>query len=668
MPPYIKYIFKNIFYLFFFFILLRILFFTLAFKGMDQLGNREVFRALKYGLRFDIRTTFILLTPLNLWVVLANNRFFRSKVHRLFSNIYLTIVYLAATLFALTDIGFYDYLGERLDATALRFLDNWQISAKMVSETYPVFWAGFGLLIFIVILYKFFDGKFSKFIKSDKIIKGKKKFAYFFLVLFVTAFGIYNSFSFYPLRWSQAFFSKNKTINQLSLNPVLFFYDSYKFRNEGFEIQPAEDYFPAMANYLNIKNNPELDFKRTIPQNDTIQAKKPNVVVVMLESLGAVPMSHFGNPMKGTPNLDSLYQNSISFNNFFVHRIGTARSVFASITGLPDVVNAKTASRNPNIINQRIIYDQFDGYEKLYFLGGSANWANIRAVFQSNIRDLKIFEEGSYETEKRSDVWGIDDYELFKESDKELKKLHDSNKPFIAYIQTSSNHRPFTVPDERESYKPLTESEVDMVLLDKAGFKNIKQYNALRYLDYNVKRYIDRAKEAGYFDNTIFLFYGDHNTSINPYTHMERKEYELEIGQYHVPCFILAPDYMNIENKEYDFPSNLIDIMPTLASTAGIKYTNYTLGINLLDTTRTKHNAFIYDQIQGEPALGVIGKDYFYKTNISGSKSILQNLNNGSLDDVKTENPFVTEHLDSLAKGFYYETKYLYYNNKKDEK
>ena len=185
----------------------------------------------------------------------------------------------------------------------------------------------------------------------------------------------------------------------------------------------------------------------------------------MLESVGVAPMSYYGNPINTTPKMDSLLKQSANFTNFYIHKTGTAASVFASITGLPDVDNVRTASRNPMIIDQRIVFDQFDGYEKLYFLGGSANWANIRGVFQSNINNLKIFEEGSYETENRADVWGIDDYELFKESDKELMKLHQQNKPFIAYIQTATNHMPFTVPDQMESFKPLEEDAISKELL-----------------------------------------------------------------------------------------------------------------------------------------------------------------------------------------------------------
>ena len=172
----------------------------------------------------------------------------------------------------------------------------------------------------------------------------------------------------------------------------------------------------------------------------------------MLESLGSVALGYEGNVANATKNIDQIISESTYFENFYVHKPGTAATVFSSITGLPDIDTKETASRNLRVIDQKIIFDQFDGYEKLYLLGGSANWANIRGVFKSNIKNLKIYEEGSYEVENRADVWGIDDYDLFNESDKIFKNLHSSKKPFVAYVQTATNHRPFSVPQSKDSF------------------------------------------------------------------------------------------------------------------------------------------------------------------------------------------------------------------------
>ncbi len=133
-----------------------------------------------------------------------------------------------------------------------------------------------------------------------------------------------------------------------------------------------------------------INFEKKITFENPYKVK-PNVVFVMLESVGTATMSFYGNPLNSTPKMDSIIKESLSFSKFYVHKPGTAASVFASITGLPDIEDVKTASRNPMIIDQRIIFDQFKGYEKSYFLGCSANWANIRGVFQANIKELKIY-------------------------------------------------------------------------------------------------------------------------------------------------------------------------------------------------------------------------------------------------------------------------------------
>ena len=314
---------------------------------------------------------------------------------------------------------------------------------------------------------------------------------FFIFTVLMLSFGVYNSITHYPLRWSEAFFSKNIAINQFTLNPVLYFFDSFAFRSEGVDLEKFKTYYPVIAKHLNLPQD-SINFKKKVTFKNSY-TETPNIIYVMLESVGTATMSFYGNPLDSSPKMDSIITESLSFSKFYVHKPGTAASVFSSITGLPDIEDVKTASRNPLIIDQRIIFDQLNGYEKRYFIGGSANSANIRGVFQSNIKDLKIFEEGSYEGENRADVWGIDDYDLFKESDKELKKLYKKGKPFVAYIQTATNHMPFTVPDKKESFSPTLENEIDEKTLLKGGFRSLGQLNGIRYLDFNVARFLKRA-------------------------------------------------------------------------------------------------------------------------------------------------------------------------------
>lgn len=660
LPNYIKYIFINVGLLFIYLFIFRLIFFFYV-ANFDSASQKDIITAFSYGIRFDLKLAILSYFPLSILILSANYFFFKKRIFRKISIIYHSIIYVTLTLFYLTDIGYYSYLFTRLDATSLRFLSNFKISAQLLIETYPIFKGSVGLII-LFLLVRFTGLKlFDKMVyTSVPYISKKVKAIYFLCTFLLLSFGVYGSITHYPLRWSEAFFSKNNTINQFSLNPVLNFFDSFAFRNDGADIETTKAYFPVIASYLNIPKD-SLSFERKITF-DSIHEKKPNLVIVMLESVGVVGLGSQGNLAKATPYMDSIINKSTYFENFYVHKPGTAASVFSSITGLADVDNQKTASRNLRAIDQKIIFDQFEGYKKLYFLGGSANWANIRGVFQSNINGLKIYEEGSYEIEDRADVWGIDDYDLFKESDKVFRELHTSNEPFVAYVQTATNHRPFSVPENKETFRPFTEEDIDEDTIKESGFISLAQLNALRYLDFNVHVFLRRAKASGYYENTIFAFFGDHNTSMNK-TEAFKKEFDLGIQVHHVPLFIHAPKFL--EPQKINNTAKLADLFPTLATIAKSDYTNFTLGSNALDTLKTDSFGFLYLKINGEPGLGLIQNDfYFTKTNYNNSTSLYK-LSDEEQIDVTDTYPNIASKMDSLITSYYHSTKYLYYNNKK---
>ena len=656
-PNYVKYIFVNFILLIVFNTIFRMLFYSF-YAELDTATSSEVQNAFWLGFRFDIKLAAITIFPLSLLVLIVNKRFFTNSFYRKFANIYLVLTYIILTVFYAIDFGYYDYLSIRLDAASLRFLEDLKISSQVLLESYPVFKGLIGFLILGFLIYKLSRFIYSKFKNNQKHISRKIKAIYFVATFLLLAFSIYNSFNHYPLRWSEAFFSKNNKVNQFALNPVLYFFDSFAFRSEAVNMDEFKKYYPVIAKKLQLPKD-SISFERKVVFTDSLSSK-PNVIFVMLESVGVKPLSYYGNAINSSPNIDSLIKESLSFSNFYVHKSGTAASVFSSVTGLPDIDDVNTASRNPMIIDQRILFDQFDGYEKLYFLGGSANWANIRGIFQSNIKGLRIFEEGSYSTENRADVWGIDDYELFSESDKELKKLHAQNQPFVAYIQTASNHMPFTVPDKKESFTPFSEDSISDILLEKSGFKSVAQLNALRYLDFNIGKFLERAKESGYYDNTVFVFFGDHNTAMNR-TDQYTNEYDLNIQLQHVPFIIHAPQF--VKPREITKNGKLIDMFPTVFSLLKMNHTNYTLGNNLLNSMKT--SSFIYLKINGEPAVGLLQDSMYYsRTNITKTKN-LYNLNSKVLIDLKDKYPKKTEEMDSLLSAYYNATKYLYFNNKK---
>ena len=636
------------------------LYFSDVFAPAD---GAELRHALWISMRFDFRLSLILILLPCLLAMAVPGRFFSRTGCKRFSRSYFSAVGVLLTLLLLADTGNFSYTGERLNASLAEFAKNPLISLGMLWQSYPVVWGALGVAAVGFAFYFFASWAYRI---SARLPEGEKKLPKVFwraAWVLLAAWGLYGSTTHYPLRWSEAYFSKDKNVNSLALNPVLYLFSTISSADTTVDTEAFEKYLPAMVRYLGT--SPQQPFERTAPaRGDSLS---PNLVFVMLESFGAAPMSAFGNPLPSTPHTDSLLRECLFFKNAYVPRWGTAFTVYGSLTGIPDVTLGTTASRVQKAVDQRVLMDQAKGYRRYYLLGGSANWANIRAVFQSNVEGVRIFEEGSYPVEDRVDVWGIDDYDLFKYAATLFDSLDRAGQPFIAYLQTSSNHRPYTVPHERDGYRPLRESEVDMQALRRAGFLELGQYNALRYLDFNIARFVRRAREQGWARNTVIVFFGDHNMGLNPYTHTPRPEYPAGLSHFHVPIFVYAPSL--IEPRTVEAPATLMDVMPTAFSIAGLPYTNYTLGRDMSDTLAQRDSyGFACGPYRGTDGLFLIGDSLVYARSIDGSvpPALYRYRDGMPLDSLSADSP-AAARMDSLAQAFYHSARYLYFNNRKPQ-
>ncbi|MEC8984566.1 MAG: LTA synthase family protein, partial [Candidatus Neomarinimicrobiota bacterium] len=558
------------------------------------------------------------------------------------------------------DMGHYSYLGRRIDISVLRFLENPQISAQMVWESYPVIIILI-ILSFIFIGFKLIYDFVPAILYTTPILKtAKRKFFGFTISSLIILFSAWGTLKQYPLRWSDAFFSNNSFISALGLNPILYYNDTRRFARDDFNINKAKEYHRDIVEFLGIKDQDPgiLNYGRYATKLDH-PTQSPNIVIIFLESVGANRLSKLGNSLNATPNLDQIIEDGIFFKRFYVPMVGTARSVFTMVTGIPDVARIKTSSRNPRINKQYSIINDFTGYEKHYIMGGSAGWANIRGFLQLNIPDLLITELDDLKS-PRLDVWGVSDYDLFKETHQIFENI-DPGKPFFAIIQTATNHRPYSIPDNVTSFK------VDHLSKEKvnhAGFKSVDQYNAMRLLDHTIGEYFSYAKKSKYFSNTVFFLFGDHGTSDPWAKHMPQSDYELLLRSYHVPLIIYGPGIIKGGIMRNDI-AMLPDLIPTAAGFAGISYHNQTLGRDLMSIADNQEGlALTVGKKHARPTIGVFGSHYYLTMYHDGKDIRLYDLNiTGSPEDIHREQPEIASKYSRLVQGLYETSKYMLYHN-----
>ena len=648
------------------FLVLRIAFYFYFLHGSVGEPLSVLAQAFSIGLRLDLRMALLVALPVVVVTLLPgflNPR--RSRVMAALVVAWLTLAAVGCTLFYIVDFGHYSYLGDRVNASVLRFLENSDISGEMVWQSYPVI----PLVLLVVavggVCAWFANRAVVRYAERNPLQRGWFKGTVVVVVwVLIYAHGIMGTVgTTYPLRWSDAYFANNKKVAALGLNPFVYFQASMKNQMRTWDEEVLREHYERVANWLGVDNpDPErFDFARRVEGED--KAQRPNVVFIHLESLGANRMGLFGNPVSATPNLDRMGRNGLFFPNFLVPSSGTARSIFGLITGVPDVSwGGRTASRNPRVVDQYTLVNEFKDYEKLFFIGGSAGWANIRGVLQNNIKGLELWEEGDYDAPE-VDVWGISDRSLFEAAHERLSKL-PQDKRFVAFITTAANHRPFTIPDDDSGFEVRDVAEDE---LRKHGFLGVDQFNGARLLDYNVDYYINELVDGSWYeDNTIYVMYADHNNRTSDTTHMGYSE-ELEITDFRVPFIIYGPGVLD-ESRTIEKPASLVDLLPTALGLAGLPYENRTLGRDLLEWDKPGYAMTFGGARHSNPTLGLLGSDYYLSMLHDGSNTRLYPLANASKDnEVSADKTGIAKDRKAMLRGLYQTARYMMHNNRKNK-
>jgi phosphoglycerol transferase MdoB-like AlkP superfamily enzyme len=603
----------------------------------------------------------ILFALILVWVIFAKNcNPFENNVSRRIFKIYFLLISLALSFLYVVDFEYFDYLHQRLNASILNFSSDAGTSASMVWQTYPVFWLTLLVVVVSLLVFGIINYFFNKIKKSPYRGKGFSGFATGFVFALILGLGIFGKFNQYPLRWSDAFAFNDDFKANLSLNPVQSFLSTLEFRNSTYNLAKVKAYYPLMAQYLGVDHpdSTTLNYDRSYTFHPS--SNPPNVVIVICESFSAYKSSMWGNPLNTTPYFDQMCQHGIFFDRCFTPAWGTARGVWAVVTGIPDVEFPNTSSRNPGYVDQHTIINDYTGYDRYYFIGGSSSWANIRGLLTNNISGLHIYEQGSYKAHS-IDVWGISDKRLFLAANRVFK---NEKKPFIAVIQTADNHRPYTIPDEDKAAFKLEKYPQDTLL--KYGFQSNEELNAFRYTDFSFKTFIEAAQKEPYFKNTIFVFVGDHGIRGQAGS-MFPKAWEIDgLTTQHVPLLFYAPDLLT--PQRIDRTCSQLDLVPSVTALAHIPFTNTTIGQNLFDTTRVrnvrfKDAAFLFDPNLKQ--IGIVTDEYCYVHNLlSGTQDFRSSVNNDSLS--KTPAMEVDFNaIKTLAQAYYETARYMLAHNKK---
>ncbi|AYC33252.1 LTA synthase family protein [Pseudomonas cavernae] len=537
------------------------------------------------GLRFDLRVVVYACIPL-LLSLLSVRAMAARGLHRLWLTGFASI-----TLFlGLTELDFYREFHQRLNSLVFQyFQEDTKTVLSMLWNGFPV---GRYLLAWAVatwLLYQLFKG--LDLLSQPKLQSGMQSaasratapwhwritaFVVCLLVAVIAARGHLRQGP--PLRWGDAYTTDSMFANQLGLNGTLTLISAAQASlsphrdNTWKSTMPDQQALETVRKLLLTPHDQLVDadtaaIRRdfTPPADGTLPIR--NVVVILMESFAGHFVGALGSPLNITPNFDKLAKEGLLFDRFFSNGTHTHQGMFATMACFPNLPSFEYLMRTPEGAHKFSGLPQLlgpRGYDNLYVYNGNFQWDNQSGFFSNQGMTNFVGREDFVNPVFMDPTWGVSDQDMFDRGAAELAKL-PSDKPFYALLQTLSNHTPYALP------KNLPVEPVQGV-----GTED-EHLTAMRYSDWALGQFFEKAKKEPYYKDTLFVIVGDHGFGAS------EQLTEMDLFRFNVPLLLIAPGIQDKFGAVSHTLGTQIDIVPTVMGRLGGEVRHQCWGRDLLN-------------------------------------------------------------------------------------
>jgi phosphoglycerol transferase MdoB-like AlkP superfamily enzyme len=308
-----------------------------------------------------------------------------------------------------------------------------------------------------------------------------------FLLLALSGVAIRGGFGPMPINESVVYYSKHTVLNHAATNPVWHFVHTLVERrtDRNAFLKMDANAAQSLVNQLYTQTDTAKSRLSTLP--------KPNVVVVMMESMTAQVLASFGGEAGVATFLDSLAPEALLFEEVYSTGYRTDQGLAALLSGYPaqpDQSVILLEEKMRGLPSLPAVFAQ-NGYETRFFYGGALNFANMGAFLQHLSFDV-IVSENDFSSAVPRQNWGVPDHVLLQRAATDFEQ---AKQPFFGFVQTLSLHLPYDVPGKA---MPGDASMAD------------KFRNAARYADASIQQFLATAQAQPWYENTLFVFVADH--------------------------------------------------------------------------------------------------------------------------------------------------------------
>ena len=386
-----------------------------------------------------------------------------------------------------------------------------------------------------------------------------------------------------------------------------------------------------------------------------------NIVFVHMESMQSFLMNLSFNGKDVTPNLKRLAKEGMHFTNFYP-QVSTGTSSDTEFTLLTGLMPASSGTVFVSYYDRNYFtipkYLASRGYETFSMHGNLSSMWNRNKAHPSLGYNSMYFGDVFDYTDKDVINLGINDSLFFKEAIPMLENIEKNNTNYMGTVITLSNHSPFKFAsthsnlDLTSHYEVTNDSEITQTLeKDYLSSTSVGEYiKSANYADNALGDFISYIKNSNYFNNTVFVFYGDHDAklsrneinylyNLNPETGGVYKKgdknyvlydyYEHELNK-KTPLIIWSKnkELQSIFKGEVTYTMGMYNVAATILNMYGI-YNKYNVGEDIF--TVKDNNLVTY------PNCNILTNKVYYNNSTNEYKELTdEKIDKGYLDNIKS--------------------------------
>jgi len=535
-----------------------------------------VWQSFLHGMRFDVAMAVWLTLPFALWRIVRASPGRRER--RLAFGIY-ALLALAGLFTLIAEVEFYKEFQMRLGPLAY---DYFSTEAEHNAIVLGMIWHGYPVVRWTLVclaLWAVFAWAVRRLFHHATCQPGLPTRLLVTAVLAAGAvIGIRSGFQHSPLRWGDAYFSPNTYVNQMTLNGLWSLLNSTPSSASGQKSArqwqrrvPLDRAIQEVRQTILLPGEKLVDAEkypllRVSPPNDAVVKRPSNVVLVIMESFTARFNGAVGAPFGATPCFDALAREGILFDRAFSISTHTAQGVFATLCSFPNLPDNDRPAKGP-VGEQsfrtlpRILQEH--GFETLFLYNGLFSWDNKEGFYRHQGVQRFIGRNDFKNPTFVDQDWGPCDFDVFNRAVEEFSDLAARKKRFLGIILTLSNHAPFDLP-KVEGLERIT-----------TGGEQNNRLNGVHYADWALGQFMASARKQEWFDDTLFIFVGDHGFGIPP------NLTDASLLHMHVPLLFYAPELFGGKNGVRHQVASQLDILPTIVGLVGLATPHQAFGRDL---------------------------------------------------------------------------------------